>query len=240
MINLAGAGVGARRWRAAYRREIQRSRVATTATLSSALAAAAGDGADRTVLLNASAIGFYGDRGAELLDERSTAGPGFLAEVCRAWERSTCVAEDCGVRVCHLRIGHVLGPGGGLLARLRPLFRAGLGGTLGTGRQHMSWLSLADTVRAVRFLIERDDIAGPVNLTAPQSPTNAEFTRAFGRAVRRPAVLAVPRFALRIALGELAGEVLSSARVRPSVLLAAGFRYEHADVSDALRWALKR
>jgi uncharacterized protein (TIGR01777 family) len=236
-VNLAGVGVGDRRWTDGYKRLILSSRVDSTVTLSRALAHAhPADGPD--TLLNASAIGFYGDRGDEVLDESSPPGEGFFPDVCRTWEAATHAAEDAGVRVCHLRTGLVVGPGGGLMKRLVPLFRAGLGGKLGSGRQYQSWISLADEVAAVRFLAGRDDIAGPVNLTAPAAVTNAEFTRALAAAVRRPAVLPVPGFGLRVVLGEFAGNVVDSARVVPGVLTGAGFRYEHPDVSKALQWAV--
>ena len=236
-VNLAGAGVGDKRWTAAYKREIVASRVEPTATLAHALAAAGGGPG---TLLNASAIGFYGNRGSEVLDESAPAGDGYFPDVCRAWEAATRTAEDAGVRVCHLRTGLVVGPGGGLLKRMVPLFRAGLGGRLGSGRQYQSWISLADTVGAIRFLAGRADIAGPVNLTAPEPVTNAELTRALAEALHRPAVLPAPGFGLRMVLGEFAGNVTDSTRVVPGVLTGAGYRYEHPKISIALQWSLDR
>jgi uncharacterized protein (TIGR01777 family) len=236
-INMAGVGVGDHRWTDAYKREIQRSRVDATTTLSHAIATA-GAGGPR-VLLNASASGYYGDRGDEPLDERSPAGDGFLADVCRSWETATQAAEDAGIRVCHMRSGLVLGPGGGPLKRMAPLFRAGVGGKLGSGRQFMPWISLTDEVGAIRFLLDHD-ISGPVNLSGPTPVRNSEFTRAFGQVVDRPAVLPAPTFGLRIVLGEFASDVLTSARMLPSVLLQAGFQHEHSDVTSALRWSLSR
>ena len=234
-VNLCGVGVGDRRWTEGYKRLILSSRVESTVALSRALASMT-DG-PRT-LLNASAIGFYGDQGDRVLDESSPPGEGFFPDVCRTWEAATHNAEDAGVRVCHLRTGLVVGPGGGLMKRLVPLFRAGLGGKLGSGRQYQSWISLADQVGAIRFLAGRPDIAGPVNLTAPTPVTNAEFTKALAAAVRRPAVVPAPGFGLRIVLGEFAGNVTDSARVMPTVLTGAGYRYEHPDVSIALQWAV--
>lgn len=242
VVNLAGAGVGDHRWTTSYKREIQRSRVDATTTICHAMAAL--PEADRPgVLLNASAIGFYGDRGTETLTEDSPAGDGFLPDVCRAWESATATAEDAGVRVCHLRTGLVLGKGAGILGRVVPLFRAGVGGKLGNGRQIMSWISLADEIGAIVFLLDPDlvhNVAGAVNLTGPAPISNAEFTRTLGDIVDRPTLLPVPSFGLRIALGEFAADVLASARVLPVALQNAGFRHEHADVTSALRWALGR
>jgi uncharacterized protein (TIGR01777 family) len=238
VVNLAGAGVGDHRWTSDYKRKIQRSRVDATTTLSHALAAGVADGGPR-VLLNASAIGFYGDRGDEVLTEQSPPGDGFLADVCRAWEGATQAAEDAGVRVCHLRTGLVLDHRAGILHRQVPLFRAGLGGKLGSGNQYMSWISLADEISAIRFLMDRD-ICGPVNLTGPQPVRNAEFTQVMSTIMSRPARLPVPRVALQIALGEFASDVLSSEYVTPAALAEAGFVHEHPDVTSALRWALDR
>lgn len=234
-INLAGAGVGDKRWNEAYKREIRSSRVDSTVTLSRAIAAST-DGP--RVLLNASAIGYYGDRGDEPLDEHSPPGDGFLPNVCRAWEAGTQAAEDAGVRVCHLRSGLVLASGGGLLQRLVTLFKAGVGGKLGNGRQYVSWISLADEIGAIRFLMGRDDLAGPVNLTAPAPVTNAEFTRVLSRILHRPAILPVPKAAVRLALGQFSEDVLASTRAIPVVLTEAGFHHEYADLAAALQWAL--
>lgn len=234
-INLAGAGVGDKRWTEDYKRRIRTSRVDSTVTLSRAAAVAANG---PQVLLNASAIGYYGDRGDEVLDENSPAGDGFLPDVCRAWESATQAAEDAGVRVCHLRSGLVLSGNGGLLGRMVPLFKAGIGGKLGDGRQYMSWISLADEISAIRFLMTADHVSGAVNLTGPEPVTNAEFTRVLGRVLRRPTLLPAPKAAIRLALGQFSEDVLSSARVRPAALIDAGFRHEHADVAAAVRWAV--
>jgi uncharacterized protein (TIGR01777 family) len=233
-VNLAGVGVGDKRWTDAYKREIRASRVDSTVTLSRALAAV--EDGPRT-LLNASAIGYYGDRGDEELDERSAPGEGFFPDLCRTWEAATQAAEDAGIRVCHLRTGLVFGPGGGMLKPLVALFKAGLGGRLGNGRQFQSWVSLADEVGAIRFLMDAE-VAGPVNLTGPAPVRNAEFAKALAAVLHRPAVLPVPKFGLRLALGEFAGSAVESQRVLPRVLNEAGYPFRHTDVSSALRWAV--
>lgn len=238
VVNLAGVGIGDHRWTPSYKRQIQRSRVDATTTLAHAVAAGIGDGGPR-VLVNASAIGYYGDRDDELLDEDSPAGDGFLPDVCRAWEGSTQAAEEAGARVAVVRTGLVLGPKGGLLGRLVPLFSAGVGGRLGSGKQWMSWISLADEVSAIRFLLDHD-VAGPVNATGPKPVRNDEFTQVIGELLKRPTLLPVPKVGLRIVLGEFSSDVLSSANVIPTALMDAGFVHAHPDVTSALRWALDR
>jgi uncharacterized protein len=235
-VNVAGAGLGDKRWTEAYKREIVSSRVDSTVTLSRAVAAAP-DGP--SVLLNMSAIGYYGDRGDEVLDENSPAGEGFLADVCRAWEAATRAAEEASVRVCNLRAAPVVGPGGGIMKRLVPLYKAGLGGPLGSGRQYQSWISLADLVGAIRFLMTAQ-LSGPVNLTAPTPVPNAVFSDAIGRALHRPAILPAPRVGLRLVLGEFANSTLDSIRVVPQVLLDAGYEFQHPTVDAAMRWAVAR
>ena len=234
VVNLAGAGVGARRWTAAYKDVIRRSRVDTTATLTRAVAATD----PPPVLLNSSAVGWYGDTGDRVVTEDAPAGEGFLAEVCRVWEAATTAAEDAGARVVLLRTGMPLAGSGGLLKPLLPLFRLGLGGRLGSGRQYMPWLSLADWLDAVEFLLDRPGITGPVNLVGPAPATNAEFTKALGRALRRPAALLVPAPALRIAVGEFGAEAVAGQRALPAVLTQAGFTFTHPDLDTALPWAL--
>ncbi|TNY34836.1 TIGR01777 family oxidoreductase [Thermomonospora catenispora] len=232
VVHLAGAGIGDRRWTEEYKRRIRDSRVEGTATLAAALAGLT----DRpAVLVSGSAIGYYGDTGDREADEDSPRGEGFLAEVTAAWEAAARPAADAGIRVVLARTGMVLGRGGGALGqRLLPLFRLGLGGRLGSGRQYMSWISLTDQIAALRFLID-SDLSGPVNLTAPRPVTNAEFTGALGRAVRRPAPWAVPAFALRTVLGGFAEEgVLISQRVIPRRLSEAGFRFVHEELTEAL------
>ena len=235
-IHLGGANLAGHRWTAAWKREIRLSRVDSTRALARALVALP---QPPHTLLVASAVGIYGDRGDELLDENSQVGKGFLADVCQEWEDAARPAVEAGIRVVNLRFGVVLGPGPGALAKMLPIFRLGLGGRLGSGRQWMSWISLADTVAAVLFALDTPTLAGPVNLTAPQPATNAEFTRALARAVHRPAVLPAPAFALRLALGAMADEaLLSSARVVPSSLLNAGFQFAHPTLDSALAGAL--
>ena len=238
VVNLAGVGVGDRRWTTSYRREILASRVDSTATVSQALAdAAAADPGRPRVLLSASGIGYYGDTGDRRIDESAPAGTDFLADVCTQWEAATAPAGAAGVRVALLRTGLVLA-GGGMMSRLRPLFRLGLGGRLGSGRQYWPWISLRDEVDAIRFLLT-SDVSGPVNLTGPEPVTNAEFTRTLGRVLHRPTVLAVPGIALSVVLGEFARVgVLAGQRAVPAVLTAAGFQHTDRDLESALRSAL--
>lgn len=235
-IHLSGASVAAHRWTPRYKREIRVSRVESTRALATTLA---GLRQPPKTLLVASATGIYGDRRDEILDEISNPGKGFLADLCRDWEAAAQPAVEAGIRVVHLRFGVVLGPGAGALAKMLPLFRFGLGGRLGSGEQWMSWISLADAVAAILFVLDTPALAGPVNLTAPHPVTNAEFTRALGRAVHRPALLPAPALALRLALGEMAGEtILASARVLPARLTAAGFGFTHPTVDEALAAAI--
>lgn len=235
-IHLSGANVAGQRWTAAYRQEMATSRVDSTRALASLLA---GLRNPPQTLLVASAVGFYGDRGNEVLDETAPPGKGFLADLCRQWEAAAQPAVEADIRVVHLRFGVVLGPGPGALARMLPMFRLGLGGRLGNGRQWMSWISLEDAMRAVLFVLEAPALAGPVNLTAPSPVTNAEFTRVLARQLRRPAFLPAPAFALRLALGQMADEaLLASVRAVPTRLLVAGFRFAHPTVDKALAAAL--
>ncbi len=236
VVNLAGAGIGDRRWTEARRRELEASRIELTARLSAAAAAAP---VPPTVMLSASAVGYYGDRGDEVLTETSGPGTGYLASLCQRWEAATADAEAAGVRVVHLRSGIVLARSGGALRRQLPLFRAGVGGRLGRGRQYVSWIALDDEVRAIEFLLT-SDVRGAANLTAPLPVTNAAFTAALGRALRRPTVLTVPAVALRLALGgELADEmVLASQRAEPAALRAAGFSFLYPTIDAALAHTL--
>lgn len=235
-IHLSGASVAARRWSSAYKREMTLSRVESTHALATTLAHLR---RPPLALLVASAVGIYGDRGDELLDETSAPGSGFLAELCQQWEAAAQPAADAGIRVAHLRFGVVLGSGPGVLARMAPVFRLGLGGRLGSGQQWMSWISLADAAAAILFVLDTPSLAGPVNLTAPDPVSNAAFTRALARRLHRPAVFPVPAFALRLALGEMADEaLLASARAFPSKLTTAGFGFAHPIVDAALAEAL--
>ncbi|WP_169979739.1 MULTISPECIES: TIGR01777 family oxidoreductase [unclassified Microbispora] len=232
VVHLAGAGIGDRRWSEAYKRELMDSRVNGTRTLAEALARA--EGGPR-VLLSSSAIGFYGDTGDRAVDESAPPGRGFLVDLVRGWEAATEPAGEAGARVTLLRSGVVLSGRGGALARMLPIFKMGAGAVLGNGRQYVSWISLPDWVDAVRFLLAHE-LAGPVNLTAPEPVTNAEYTAALAKALRRPTMpLPAPRFALRLALGEFAEEaLLAGQRVLPRRLLDAGHRFAHPTVGEAL------
>jgi uncharacterized protein (TIGR01777 family) len=237
-VHLSGASVASRRWTASYKREMTESRVASTQFLSETLAKLRQPPA---VLVKASAVGFYGNRGDEILDEDSTAGRGYLAALCKAWEEAARPAVDAGIRVVHLRFGVVLGRTGGAMNRLQPLFRLGLGGRLGSGRQWMSWVSEADAVAAALFAVNDPTLSGPVNLVAPQPVTNADFTRELGCAVHRPALLPAPAFALRLAFGEMADEaLLASTRALPERLLQAGFSFTHPTLPQAFAAALAK
>ncbi|MFC7330407.1 TIGR01777 family oxidoreductase [Marinactinospora rubrisoli] len=232
VVHLAGRPLGPARWTRRRRAEIRDSRVIGTGTLATAISQMAEPPAR---LLSASAVGRYGDAGDRTLTEDGPRGTGFLADLVADWEAATRPAERAGVSVAHLRSGVVLSRSGGLLATLLPLFRAGLGARLGDGRQYLSWISIADDVAAIRFLLERPDITGPVNVCAPEPVTNADFTTALGRAVRRPALLTAPRYALRAALGEFAAEVLlPSQRAVPQRLLDAGYSFRHPELGGAL------
>jgi hypothetical protein len=195
--------------------------------------ALAGDAAPRAFVV-ASAVGYYGDTGDREVDEDAPPGDSFLAQLCVRWEAAAAPAREAGVRVTQLRTGLVLTNDGGLLQRLVPIVKAGVGGKLGNGRQFMPWISLTDQVAAMRFLLEHD-VAGPVNLVGPAPVRNAEFTKTLGRVLHRPTVLPVPGFAARIALGEFAGDVLTGQRAVPSRLQAAGFEFAHRDLEVALR-----
>jgi uncharacterized protein (TIGR01777 family) len=232
VVNLAGAGVGDRRWTPEYQRVIRDSRLQATRTLATAVA----ERRPRPrVLLNASAIGYYGDRGDEPLTEASGPGRSFLAGVVRDWEAATTPARDAGVRVTLLRTGLVMAPHGGAFGRLLPLFRLGLGGRLGNGRMWWSWITLEDQIGAIRFLLEQE-VAGPVNLTGPAPARNAEVTRALAGALHRPALFAVPPVALRVGRGRLAEDLRASQRVLPERLLEAGYAFRHPDLAGACSW----
>lgn len=241
VIHLAGVNVGSRRWTQRRKDAIVRSRVDGTETVAEALAKAAVDAPRPRALLSASAIGWYGDTGDRVVDETARPGGGFLAGVCRRWETSTAAAAEAGVRVVHLRSGLVCSRRGGLLGPVLPLARAGLAGPLGSGRQWWSWISLADEVGAIRHLLGRGDVAGPVNLTGPEPLTNRDFTRLLGRVLHRPTVLKVPGFALRIAVGGFADEgCLAGQKVLPGVLARTGYRFQHPTAEQALRWVTGR
>jgi uncharacterized protein len=232
-VHLAGAGVADHRWTARYKAEIRASRVLGTRALAGALTKLSPPPA---TLVAASAIGWYGDTGGREVDETAPAGPAFLARLVRDWEAAADPAADAGIRVVHPRSGLVLTPRGGLLARLLPLARLGLCPRFASGRQAMSWISLSDEIGAIKFLLDRKDVSGPVNLTAPSAATNAEFTAALAAAVGRRDLpfLRVPAPVLRLALGEAAVELLTSARVRPGRLQEVGYEFRYPTLPEAL------
>jgi len=238
IVHLAGESVAAGRWSVPRKARIRDSRVGGTLLLARSMATL-----DRRpkVFISASAVGVYGDRGDEIVDEASRPGRGFLADVCKEWEAATCPASDAGVHVVNVRLGAVLSRHGGALAKMLPPFRLGAGGPIGTGRQYISWIEIDDAVGAIEHLLRIGAVTGPVNLVAPDAVTNIEFTRTLGRVLGRPAVLPVPAFALRLLLGEMADEMLlASTRVRPSRLLESGYRFRHPSLEAALRHALGR
>ncbi|WP_179475913.1 TIGR01777 family oxidoreductase [Mycolicibacterium vinylchloridicum] len=233
VINLCGVNVGEKRWSGAFKQSLRDSRIGPTEVISAAVA-----DAGVPVLINASAVGYYGDTRGRVVDETAPAGGGFLARLCIDWESAALAAEDAGARVVLARSGLVLSPGGGVLARLRPLFSLGLGARLGSGRQYMPWISLEDEIRGLLFAINNDALSGPVNFTGPAPVTNSEFTAALGRALNRPTPLLVPGFALRTLLGEFAEEgLLDGQRAIPAALERAGFVFHHNTIGEALAYA---
>lgn len=236
VVHLAGAGIGDHRWTDAYKRELRESRLLGTAAVAEAVASL--DVPPR-VFVSGSALGFYGETGDRAVDEEAPPGEGFLPSLCVEWEEAAAPAEEAGIRTVFPRTGLVVARGGGAWGRLFPIFRAGLGGRLGDGRQYWSFISLHDEVAALRHLIDTESLAGPVNLTAPEPVTNREVTAAMGRVLRRPTLFAVPSPVLRVALGELAGDVLGSQRVVPRRLLESGFSFAFPTVDEAVRAALR-
>lgn len=237
VVNLCGVNVGQSRWSGAFKQSLRDSRITPTEVLAAAIADSSRSSPVK-VLVNASAVGFYGDTRDHIVDETAGAGTGFLAQLCVDWEAATAPAQAAGTRVALVRTGLVLGPSGGVLGRLRPLFTFGLGARIGNGRQYMPWISLEDEVRALLFAINHDDLSGPVNLTGPAPVTNAEFTTALGRAVNRPTPWLVPGFVARAALGEFAEEgLLSGQRAIPAALERTGFQFHHNTIGEALAYA---
>ncbi|WP_037669066.1 TIGR01777 family oxidoreductase [Streptomyces griseus] len=234
VVNLAGAGVGDRRWTEAYKKRVRDSRVLGTAALAGAVASL--DEPPR-VFINGSAMGFYGETGQREVDESAPPGDGFLPSLCVEWEGAAAPAREAGVRTVFTRTGLVVSRDGGAWGKLFPLFQAGLGGRLGDGRQYWSYISLHDEVAAIRHLLDRDDLSGPFNLTAPRPLTNREITEAMGRVLRRPTLFTVPAPVLRGVLGEMAGDVLGSQRVLPTRLLGSGFTFAFPGIEDAIRAA---
>jgi uncharacterized protein len=238
VVHLAGEPVAARRWTDAQKQRILESRTTGTTLLATTLA---GLDAPPPVLVSASGMDYYGDRGDEVLTEASGRGEGFLADVTAAWEGATAPAAAAGIRVTTIRTSIVLDPSGGALAKMLPLFKLGVGGRIGPGTQWWSWITLDDEVRAIRFLLEHE-VPGPANLAAPGPVTNADFTEVLGRVLRRPTLLPVPRFGPKLLLGaELADNLLlTSKRLSPTALLDAGFEFHHPDLEIGLRATLDK
>ncbi|MDT5010234.1 MAG: uncharacterized protein QOH57_1851 [Mycobacterium sp.] len=232
VVNLCGAGIGDKRWSGAYQQILRDSRITPTEVLATAVA-----DAGVPVLINGSAVGYYGSTSDRVADETAPQGTGFLAQLCADWEGATLAAQQAGARVVLARTGLVLSSSGGILGRLKPLFSVALGARLGNGRQYMPWISLEDEVRALLYAISQN-LSGPVNLTGPAPVTNAEFTAALGRAVNRPTPWLVPGFALKRLLGEFAKEtLLSGQRAIPAALERAGFQFHHNTIGEALSYA---
>ncbi|MEV6486860.1 TIGR01777 family oxidoreductase [Streptomyces sp. NPDC051576] len=235
VVNLAGAGIGDHRWTDAYKKTVRDSRVLGTAALAEAVAAL-----DRPprVWVNGSAIGFYGDTGDRAVDEDAPPGDGFLPSLCVEWEEATAPVQEAGVRTVFARTGLVVARDGGAWAKLFPLFKAGIGGRFGNGRQYWSFVALHDEVAAIRHLIDTEGLSGPFNLTAPNPLTNREIAAAMGRVLHRPSLFTVPAPALKLALGEMSGDVLGSQRVLPKRLLESGFTFAFPEIEGAIRAAL--
>jgi uncharacterized protein (TIGR01777 family) len=238
VINLAGESIASGRWNAAKKKAIMESRMLGTKILSDAVSRMP---VPPKVMISASAIGYYGDRGMEVLKEDSWPGRGFLPEVCQAWEAATTPVIQKGIRVVQLRFGVILSPKGGALAKMLPPFKMGLGGLMGSGSQYMSWIALDDVLGVISYALFGDAIFGAINTVAPQPVTNAEFTRTLGRVLSRPTLLPMPVFAARLAFGELADALLlCSARVEPAYLIRSKYRFQFPVLEDALRHLLKK
>jgi len=238
VVHLAGESIAAGRWTEARKAEIRRSRVQGTRRLCESLARL---GRPPKALVTASAVGFYGDRGDETLTEGSAPGGDFLARLCQEWEAATEPASRAGIRVVHLRFGMILSPAGGALKKMLLPFKLGAGGRIGSGAQYMSWITIDDAIGAIQHAITAEPLRGPVNAAAPAPVTNAEFTRILARVLLRPAVAPMPAFVARLAFGELADALLlSSQRVMPTRLQAAGYRFRFPDLEAALRHLLGR
>jgi hypothetical protein len=235
VVHLAGAGIGDHRWTAAYKKTLRDSRVLGTAAIAEAAACL---DTPPGVLVCGSAIGIYGDTGDRRVDERTPPGDGFLAGLCQEWEDAAAPAEEAGIRTAFARTGLVVAREGGAWGRLFPLFKAGLGGRLGDGRQYWSFIALHDEIAALRHIIDTPELSGPVNLTAPEPLTNRDVTAAMGRILHRPTLASVPAPALRLALGEFSQDVLGSQRVVPRRLLDSGFSYAFPEIDGAIRAAL--
>jgi uncharacterized protein (TIGR01777 family) len=238
VVHLAGEPIASGRWNSAKKARIRDSRVQGTRLLCEALAHAS---RRPSVLLCASAIGFYGDRGDEVLTEASAAGSGFLADVCREWEGATDLARQNGIRVVNLRFGVILSTAGGALAKMLTPFKMGVGGVIGSGRQYMSCISIDDCIGAIQHALAADHVSGPTNIVQPGPVTNHQFTKALGKVLGRPTIFPMPAFAARLAFGEMADQLLlASARVEPQKLVASGYQFGHPDLETALGHVLGR
>jgi len=238
VVHLAGENIGSGRWTAARKQRILESRIKGTRLLAGRLSSLR---KPPDVMISASAVGIYGDRGNEILTEESGPGSGFLAEVVRQWEREATALSKGSVRLVLLRMGMILSSQGGALARMLPPFRFGVGGKLGNGKQYMSWIAIDDLLEVIRFAISNPSLHGAVNAVAPAPVTNQEFTRALGNVLKRPTLFSVPAFAVRFLFGEMGQELLlSSSRVIPERLLAAGFQFRFPEIETALRYATSK
>ena len=236
VVHLAGENIAARRWTPAQKARIRDSRVQGTRLLAQSLARLQ---QPPKVMVCASAIGFYGDRGTEVLTEESAPGSGFLTDTCLAWEAAAQPASGKGVRVVNLRLGVVLSPGGGALAKMLFPFRLGVGGKIGSGRQYMSWIGIDDVVGVIHYALTTDELRGPINAVAPNPVTNREFTKTMGRVLSRPTIFPMPAFAARMAFGEMADELLlASTRVKPARLQNSSYYFRHPQLEGALRHLL--
>jgi len=238
VINLAGENIADGRWNKQRKKRIFDSRIDSTRLLSDKLASLAHR---PDVFISGSAIGFYGSRGDDIMDETSSHGSGFLAEIGTAWEQATRSAEDAGIRTVHIRTGIVLSPEGGVLKKMLMPFRLGLGGVIGDGRQYMSWISIDDEVNAIDFLLNNNELSGPFNLVAPEPVTNREFTRKLGKVLKRPTPFPMPAAVVRLMFGEMGDELLlSGTRVAPVRLQQAGYKFRHTDFEQALQALISR
>jgi len=237
VVHLAGESIAAKRWSDEQKKKIRDSRVDGTKLLSTTIASLT---RPPKVFVSASAIGFYGDRGNEALTETSSSGTGFLADVCKEWETATQPAKDKDIRVVNVRTGVALSTKGGALQKMLPIFLLGGGGIIGDGNQYMSWLSLDDEIGAIEFALTTDSLSGPVNIVSPNPVTNKEFTRVMGEVLHRPTIFPLPAFAARIIMGEMADELLlSSQKVIPEKLTAAGYKFVYPGLKEALSHALQ-
>ena len=239
VVNLAGVGIGDKRWNAEHKREVERSRTDATGTVSQGLVRVKEQTGRSIRLVNASAVGYYGHRGDEVLTEQSPPGQDFLAGVVTRWEEATQPAVDAGLSVAWARTGLVMSPDGGAFSPLLLLGKLGLGGPMGTGREWWPWITLVDEVAAITHLVDHDEVVGAVNLVAPSSARQKDIARELGRALHRPAVVPAPRFALRTVVGEFADSIIASQRLEPQILTSSGFRFEHADLTSAVRWLVR-